>query len=73
MLSFELLWNTKEINQKNIDNQQSQLKERKHVATGRIIAQFTISLLSLRMTNETKLLSIKAVLNTATKYSITLS
>ena len=73
MLYFELFWNTKEINQKNIDNQQSQLKERKHVATGRIIAQFTISLLSLRMTNETKLLSIKAVLNTATKYSITLS
>ena len=73
MLSFELFWNTKEINQKNIDNQQSQLKERKHVATGRIIAQFTISLLSLRMTNETKFLSIKAVLNTATKYTITLS
>ena len=73
MLSFELFWNTKEINQKNIDNHQSQLKERKHVATGRISAQFTISLLSLRMTNETKFLSIKAVWNTATKYSITLS
>ena len=52
MLYFELFWNTKEINQKYIDNQQSQLKERKYVATGRIIAQFTISLLSLRMTNE---------------------
>ena len=52
MLYFELFWNTKEINQKNIDTQQSQLKERKHVATGRIIAKFTISLLSLRMTNE---------------------
>ena len=53
MLYFELFWNTKEINQKNIDHQQSQLnKERKHVATGRIIAKFTISLLSLRMTNE---------------------
>ena len=73
MLYFELFWNTKEINQKNIDNQQSHLKERKHVATGRIIAKFTISLLSLRMTNETKFLSIKAVWNTATTYSITLS
>ena len=60
-------------NHKNIDNQKSQLKERKHVATGSIIAEFIISLLSLRMNNETMFLSIKAVWNTATTYSITLS